>query len=1509
MLRREIVMKAIKNLYSKEKRIMKQSFKRLMAICLMVALLGTLVLQAAPIAQAVDYLTTLPQLHYGDYGTVNIVHDQGNCYSMQGVATDADYTYCAKIGSNDAVACIVRLAKADGAKTIMTNAANGGYYFYNLGHANALDIVKINGVQQMFVTGGANLVRLTMSGTTLTTAGTYTFTYNGATTNTTAVQIMSASSKEVKVITKGGKSLYTGTLDPTASSGNIELTHLCNLDVANIRLKGEIQDYSTYVQQGFDYRDGKVFVPLSGNAYVETINQSIVAVYDVEGASGTVYNDPTLSFRIISGQYAGLFEIEDVEVCDFDGKLYFSSNRRKTESDTNYDGVSFFNGYVYDPSMSTTGPADYRWETVNNQWVTVTDGGNTFNNPIRIGGYMTDNTMAESVYHMSRGVVLKHDKPWVVEWKSSGSFAGGAMMLHGGRTSTTVDAPYIFRFQNSTFISMGYYDGTQHNNYGVKLSDHGINGLEEHVYRLTNKIDPDGYNLVYLSVDGKQLGAMNNYYIGLSDQNKKIDWVTGKDFTFCYQGTFDNPLNQCQLDYLQVWADGVPAAPSNIYRWESKNDNLTSVTGGNYTENVPTIYNGSVSGSTYTSACFRLDKAVKLMHDRQWSIEWQSEGNTSSVFLLSAAEGGRNPNAPFLFRYHTNLIFLGAHDGTRHANCGINLDDYGIDGTEKHTYRLSNKVASDGSNMVYLYVDGSQIGPMNNSYNGTTNLNTTSDWLNGKDLVFDYVGNRAYPMGGTYQYLQVLEDQCNHSFSSWKTTAATCTKAGYKTRSCTLCGMAERQELPALGHNYQVTVQNATCTTYAKYTYTCANCSDTYTLDASDMAGTWLDAIPSGMDASLFESQTQYRYSDYETKTSYETSMAGYTQASSQWVKASTGSVTYVPTWASGFDTASSVYTQYNKSKVTASETATAKTVIDSDQRVGYLWYHWCTTSKSTSWAYETSTYNIFHTYYGTTAPSNYECDTYDYSYYTNHSSCSNSGWWFPIDVYRQDYTTYKKQFTYERWTDFTEWSGTAVTASATRKVETRTGYRLKGAELASHSYTTKVTAPTCTAKGYTTYTCSVCGYSYKGNEKAALGHSYTSKVTTAAGCTSTGVKTYTCKTCGHKYTETIPAAGHSYTSKVTAPTCTAKGYTTYTCACGYSYTADEKAALGHSLDNGVCTRCGFTDPDYVEPVVQPTLTLKSPSLEFKDMVTVNAMFTAENTEDVVEMGMVTYDEKVAAVSVDTADHVIPGTTYDVNTGRYVASSQGIHAKNLGDTVYMACYAKLTDGSYTYTKLAPYSPAQYAASQLKNSSNMKLKQLCAAMLNYGAEAQRFFGYNVENLANASLTEAQKALPESYRGDMVNAVPAASAAKQGVFANNKGFSTRYPAISFEGAFCINYFFKPKYTPVDGITLYYWYEADYTAADVLTAQNASGSMKLELQDSGEYSGDILGISAKSLSEAVYVAAVYSDGTTTWTSGVLGYSIGAYCSSQSAKGAAVAALAEATAVYGYQAKQYFG
>ena len=325
--------------------------------------------------------------------------------------------------------------------------------------------------------------------------------------------------------------------------------------------------------------------------------------------------------------------------------------------------------------------------------------------------------------------------------------------------------------------------------------------------------------------------------------------------------------------------------------------------------------------------------------------------------------------------------------------------------------------------------------------------------------------------------------------------------------------------------------------------------------------------------------------------------------------------------------------------------------------------------------------------------------------------------------------------------------------------------------------------------------------------------------------------------------------------------------------------------------------------------VVKPTLTLKAPTLEFKDMISVIAFYTAENTEDVVEMGMITYTENVDAVDINTADHVLPGADYEETSGRYFSGSQGIHAKNLGDTVYLACYAKLTDGTYVYTKLAPYSPIQYATNQLKNATDTELKQLVVSMLNYGAAAQNYFSHNTETLANASLTGEQLALPESYRSDMVASVPAVSAEKQGAFANNQGFSVRKPAVSFEGAFSINYFFTPAYAPVDGITLYYWTEADFTAADVLTVGNATGSIKMTGTGTEQYRGDIEGIAAKDLSQAIYVAAVYSDGTTTWTSGVLGYSIGAYCESLATKGGTMADLAMATAVYGYHAKQYFG
>lgn len=67
------------------------------------------------------------------------------------------------------------------------------------------------------------------------------------------------------------------------------------------------------------------------------------------------------------------------------------------------------------------------------------------------------------------------------------------------------------------------------------------------------------------------------------------------------------------------------------------------------------------------------------------------------------------------------------------------------------------------------------------------------------------------------------------------------------------------------------------------------------------------------------------------------------------------------------------------------------------------------------------------------------------------------------------------------------------------------------------HSYKQRITAPTCTEQGYTTYICSACQYSYRGNYAAALGHSY-KKTLVSASKKGKGHTLYTCSRCKESY-------------------------------------------------------------------------------------------------------------------------------------------------------------------------------------------------------------------------------------------------------------------------------------------------------------------------------------------------------------------------------------------------------
>ena len=444
----------------------------------------------------------------------------------------------------------------------------------------------------------------------------------------------------------------------------------------------------------------------------------------------------------------------------------------------------------------------------------------------------------------------------------------------------------------------------------------------------------------------------------------------------------------------------------------------------------------------------------------------------------------------------------------------------------------------------------------------------------------------------------------------------------------------------------------------------------------------------------------------------------------------------------------------------------------------------------------------------------------------------------------------------------------------------------------------------TCTAPK----TCSICGTT----EGAALGHSYNA-VTTDATCTAAGKTVYTCGNCGDSYSESIPANGHTEETIVgKAPTCTDTGLTdgVVCTVCGETVTAQEVIPVAdHSYVDGVCTVCGGADPDYVKPVVVPTLGLVGPTLNFEDEIYYNIYYTVSDLTNVVEMGLITFNERLADGTINDAEEVIPG--YTKSGDNYMSHTNGIPAKMLGDALFFRVYAKLSDGSYVYSQVAGYHAVAYAKDILANSTSEKMKALVVAMLNYGAAAQTHFEYKTDSLMNAFLTAEQQALVSEYSADMVNGLVSVDASKVGSFTRiSNSYTALAPNVSFEGAFSINYYFTPAKDMDGEMKLYYWTLDDYNAVDVLTTENATGVIVMEETSvAGQYFGAVSGIAAKQIDETIFVCGVYECDGVSYPTGILTYSLGAYCQDRIAKGTAtMQEFAKATAVYGYYAKAYF-
>ena len=201
---------------------------------------------------------------------------------------------------------------------------------------------------------------------------------------------------------------------------------------------------------------------------------------------------------------------------------------------------------------------------------------------------------------------------------------------------------------------------------------------------------------------------------------------------------------------------------------------------------------------------------------------------------------------------------------------------------------------------------------------------------------------------------------------------------------------------------------------------------------------------------------------------------------------------------------------------------------------------------------------------------------------------------------------TYKHEFMYS-------------TSFAKESYDDLFAYAVKLANTCKHEYqATKTVEPTCTKGGYTVYTCTLCGRSYRGDFVDAKGHTEVTIPGKEATCIEAGLtEGIYCSVCGEvlkeqeviplkEHTvvideaveatctqtgltegshcsvceavivaqEVVPAKEHNYKSEVTKqPTCTAAGERTYTCTvCGDSYT-EEISTVAHTYGEGVVTK------------------------------------------------------------------------------------------------------------------------------------------------------------------------------------------------------------------------------------------------------------------------------------------------------------------------------------------------
>ena len=303
---------------------------------------------------------------------------------------------------------------------------------------------------------------------------------------------------------------------------------------------------------------------------------------------------------------------------------------------------------------------------------------------------------------------------------------------------------------------------------------------------------------------------------------------------------------------------------SGDYRWEFDGvGDLASVTENGNTRNSLDKLQGTTEDGVFSNTIYTLQTPIRLNHDRSWSMEICCTGTGFLVF-------GEQRSGGVYLRKAANTLFFGESVYLSEDDEKKTLTHYGVWFTGKtglssadtHTYLLSNRVFADGTNMVYLSIDGMDLGPMNQYYHSGTSQHTTRDWVTGKDFVFLFIGTGTYPISDMkVDYIQVWENGMEgepYSYFSEEIVAPTCSEQGYTVHTCTKCGYFYKTDFAeVLPHDYRDEVVVPSCTAEGYTSHTCTTCGYSYNTNIVEMVPHSYDNYVSNNDATCAHDGTK----------------------------------------------------------------------------------------------------------------------------------------------------------------------------------------------------------------------------------------------------------------------------------------------------------------------------------------------------------------------------------------------------------------------------------------------------------------------------------------------------------------------------------------------------------------------------------------------------------------------------------------------------------------------------